>query len=311
MHANAVVICCDENYLPISCFLADQIANQSPDRNFDILIASPETLPLPAALREKGVAFLHMETGEELVGLKSSHLPHSTYLRLWLPDLLADRYARVLYLDADMYLEGGSLSDLFAVEMFGRPVAAVRDMQQWQRPNKHMREFRVAGLEPAAYFNGGLELFDTRSYRDNGILDACLRYGKSRPDALFHHDQSLLNIVLHKNWTELSPMWNWQYAAKRPLFGCSLPLQISHMAGALKPWSDPRGICPPRYWAQMQPYIARHFPDWPVIGPIAPHEHRLRRRFLRNAVEHLLITPVMNRYIGRFDTALRSFAVGA
>jgi hypothetical protein len=309
MKINAVAICCDQNYLPISCFLADQIANQNPDRNFDILIAAPTKMTLPGQLCEKGVEFVELDTGAVLAKMKSSHLPHSTYLRLWLPDALGDRYQRVLYLDADMFIEGGSLSELFEVNLHGRPMAAVRDMQQWLRPTKHIKDFRAAGLPPAPYFNGGLELFDTRKYRADGILEACLRYGTARPDTLFHHDQSLLNIVLHRNWTEISPLWNWQYASKRPLFGVSQPIRISHLAGSFKPWDDCIGECPPRYWVSMQPYIARHFPDWTLIGAMTPHGNLRQGRLLLNELEHFLISPRINRYVSRFSSALQSFPV--
>jgi lipopolysaccharide biosynthesis glycosyltransferase len=236
MNTNAIAICCDKNYLPISCFLADQIANQSPNAPFDICICSSDALEIPPDLAAKGVKFLHLPTGPDLGRQKAAHLPVSTYLRLWLPDLLGDSYAKILYLDSDMMLEGGNIADLFNIDLRGRAVAAVRDMQQWLRPQKHIRDFRRAGLAPAPYFNGGLELFDTKKYRDADILKTCLQLAEAHPDAICHHDQSLLNIALYGNWTELSPVWNWQWSSKRPLFGLTIPLHISHFAGAAKPW---------------------------------------------------------------------------
>lgn len=306
----AVAICCDKNYLPISCFLADQIANQTPHAPFDILICSAEALEIPNDLKAKGVKFLHLSAGPGLDQQKSSHLPVSTYLRLWLPDLLGDTYEKILYLDSDMVLEGGELAELFAINMQGRAVAAVRDMQQWLRPDKHIRDFRHAGLGPAPYFNGGLELFDTQKYRKEGLLNTCLRIATDHPAAIFHHDQSLLNIALHSNWTELSPVWNWQWSSKRPLFGLTVPLRISHFAGAVKPWSDSKGICPPRYMTALRPYLNRYFPNCGLLrGEIVPPRNHNRRHFLTSTLEHLLISPRINAYQSRFENPLQSIAI--
>ncbi|WP_050528477.1 glycosyltransferase family 8 protein [Pseudorhodobacter aquimaris] len=308
---NAIALCCDRNYLPISCFLADQIANQNPHAPFDICICSSEKMQIPTDLAAKGVKFLHLDTGPALAKQKSVHLPVSTYLRLWLPDLLGDTYAKILYLDSDMMLEGGDLADLFAVDMHGRAVAAVRDMQQWLRPEKHIRDFRHAGLPPAPYFNGGVELFDVEKFRGDQILETCLHLAKAHPDAVVHHDQSLLNIALHRNWTELSPVWNWQWAGKRPLFGLTVPLHISHFAGAAKPWVDPDGICPPRYLEMLRPYLDRYFPDCGLLGTIAPPNNAVRGSFLRNTLEHFLIMRRIHAYHERFDGPQHSIPVSA
>ncbi len=303
---HAIALCCDAAFLPYAAFLADQIANEHPDRDFDILIASANPLVLPGALKDKGVRFLPLDPGPALEGLRIRHLPPSTYLRLWLADALADRYARVLYLDADMFLGGGDLGALLRADMKGRPLAAVRDMQQWLRPAKHIRDFRIAGLPAAPYFNGGLELFDTRFFRREDLLDRCLTFAAAKPEALTHHDQSLLNCVLHGNWTELSPLWNWQWAGKRPIWGLTEPIRLAHHAGVTKPWSDPRGLCPPRYLMAMAPFLARHFPDAPR-GPISPPALR-GGGFLSAAAEHVLIAPRIRRYVDRFETPLHTIA---
>jgi len=305
----AVVLCCDQNYFLLSCFLANQIADFYPIRNFDILIAAPDEMALPADLKAKKAAFLKLNLGEELKQLSYGQMPPSAYYRLWLPDLLCERYDRVLYLDADMFIEGGNLAALFEVEMWGRPVAAVRDVQQWLRPNKHLRDFRLAGMAQAPYFNSGLVLFDTKKYKEDGLLAACLKYALARPEALIRQDQSLLNILLYRNWTELSPLWNWQWASKRPFFSIAEPLFISHFAGSIKPLGDSRGICPPRYWAQMKLYFDAYFPECPMFGGTTRPENFQRRSFLKNALEHALIMPVMRRYVDRFETPLDSLPV--
>lgn len=309
MNKNTVALCCDSVFLPFAAFLADQIARLNPERDFDINICSSEPLVLPEALTTQGIRFYHLEVGEELGDLKTSHLPHSTYLRLWLADALGRDYGRILYLDADMFIEGGTLAPLFKLDMQGRCVAAVRDMQQWLRPRKHIRDFRVAGLPAAPYFNGGLELFDTKAFISAGVLQQCLDFAAAKPEALFHHDQSVLNCVLHRNWTEISPVWNWQWAGKRPMWSLHEPILIGHYAGHLKPWNDARGICPPRYFSTIAPFLERHFPERYNSSKFGAPELRSQTKFLTMAFEHLLIQPRMFRYLDRFNSPQHSIAV--
>ena len=304
---DAVALACDAAFLPYAAFLTHQIAVAHPGRGFDICIASADDLALPPVLTQTGVRFVRL-VPEGLDRLRLRHLPPSTYLRLWLPEAMGDTYRRILYLDADMAFEGGDLGELLDIDMRGRPLAAVRDMQQWLRPAKHIRDFRAASLPAAPYFNGGLELFDTALFRGKEILPRSLAFADANPEALNHHDQSILNAVLHRDWTEISPLWNWQWAGKRPFWGLTESIRIAHYAGVTKPWSDPRGLCPPRYRLAMEPWLARHFPDW-TAGRIAPPALRHAGGFLWPALEHLLIGPRMRRYIDRFETPLTTLAV--
>lgn len=52
--------------------------------------------------------------------LAVSHLARSTYLRMWAPILLGQRYDRLLYLDSDIFADAGGLSRLFEVDMRGQ-----------------------------------------------------------------------------------------------------------------------------------------------------------------------------------------------
>ena len=308
MNKNAVILICDENYLPPTCFFADQISNQSLRKNFDIIIASAETCDLPETLKSKGVSFKLLQNVEKLQDLKThpNRLPITCYYDLLVPDLLGDRYERVLYLDSDMYLEGGDLAEIFDVDMQECSVAAVRDVQQWNRPLKHVYEFDAAGLSAAPYFNSGLLLFDTQKYIQDDVLNKCLEFGLSNPDALLHHDQSLLNIILHKNWCELSPLWNWQYTIMKPFFTITQPIRISHFLGD-KPWSDPKGACPPRYWNSMKPYILKEFPNWSGYTKSPQHQQNTPKKFIRRSLDHLMVLANTKRNLSRFCSDKESF----
>ena len=185
-------------------------------------------------------------------------------------------------------------------------VAAVRDVQQWNRPLKHVYEFEAAGLSAAPYFNSGLLLFNTKKYIEDDVLNKCLEFGLSNPNALLHHDQSLLNIILHKNWCELNPLWNWQYTIMKPFFTITQPIRISHFLGD-KPWSDPKGACPPRYWNSMKPYISKEFPNWSGYKKSPQHQQNRPKKFIRRSLDHLMVLANTKRNLSRFSSDKDSF----
>lgn len=300
---HAVALCTDEQYLPYTAFVAAQIAQLPIRRSFDIFICSSEPLVLPEALAGLGIRTLRIEQGAQLAALKTTHLPMTAYLRLWLPQALGDRYQRILYLDGDVFLEAADLNRLLAVDLGGNVVGAIRDMQQWLTPQKHVRDFISAGLPCAPYFNSGVLVLDAPGFNRQGILDQCLAFCSSTPQAIHHHDQSVLNCVMHGRWTELSPLWNWQWAGKRPLWSLAEDIQIAHFAGnERKPWNDPHGLCPPRYRAHWERFIGLHFPGFQGKGAVASSRLKRRAAWLAQTATHCIIQGRVRDYLDRFDT---------
>jgi len=298
---HAVALCTDAPYLPYTAYVAARIAQLPHPASFDIFICSTEPLELPQALTDMGIRTLRIDQGAQLAALKTTHLPMTAYLRLWLPQALGDRYERILYLDGDVFIEAADLNRLLAVDLGGHVVGAVRDMQQWLTPDKHVRDFISAGLPCAPYFNSGVLVLDAAGFNRLGVLEECLAFCASTPQAIHHHDQSVLNCVMHRRWTELSPLWNWQWAGKRPLWELQEEVQIAHFAGnERKPWNDPHGCCPPRYRAHWQRFIEYHFPDFKGSGVVAPSAFRRRWNWAGQLAAHCLIQPRMRRYLDRF-----------
>lgn len=302
-YSRAVALCCDANYLPYTAFVASQIALSPVPRSFDIYICSSDELVLPQSLLGLGVQSIRIDQSEQLQRLKSTHLPVTAYLRLWLPQALGDRHERILYMDGDVYIEAADLNRLLDIDLKGRPVGAIRDMQQWLTPNKHVREFVDAGLPRAPYFNSGVLVMDVPSFNALNILGRCLELCAERPEVIHHHDQSALNCVLHGQWTELSPLWNWQWAGKRPIWSLGEAIQIAHFAGTeRKPWNDPHGWCPPRYAAHWETFIRHHFPDFRSVGVVAPSKLNDRKQLFKLFAEHWMIHGRIRRYIDQFPT---------
>lgn len=301
----AVVFACDARYLPYALFAAEQIARSHPERVFDIcLCALGETLELPPALEGLGLRICRIESDGALAGLAvDARRSEATYLRLLLPDALAGDYRRLLYLDSDVFVQGGDFGALLAADLGERPVAAVRDNFQWRRPGRHVASFAAMGLPNVAYFNAGVLLVDTAAWGAARILERCVTLAAAHPGGMRHMDQDLLNGVLLGDWAELSPVWNWQYTRATMLFEALEGAHVIHFIGAKKPWTHSGGQLPLRFRDTYRAFFARVYPERPIAEDgLAPH---LNRRYLRDVlVRHTLAVGSFCDYLDRFESDL-------
>lgn len=107
-------------------------------------------------------------------------------------------------------------------------------------------------------------------------------------------DQALVNGVLDGEWTEISPLWNWQFTwASAHLTAMADPCLI-HFIGPEKPWlARSAGIVPMRYRA---PYA-----DLPGAGAgLTRRAWPDRRRLGRALLRQWRASGPMLDYLGRF-----------
>ena len=64
-----------------------------------------------------------------------------------------------------------------------------------------------------------------------------MELAEASPEALFCHDQSLLNLHFYMNWLELSPLWNWQNSDRVNLIGEFVSPYLVHFVGHRKVWN--------------------------------------------------------------------------
>lgn len=170
-------------------------------------------------------------------GVLSPHLPRAANFRLVADDLLCNSADRVVYLDVDVLVRG-SLAPLATMDMRGRTVAAVRSVHHpsvatWGA----IDQWEALGLDPrASFFNSGVLLIDTRRWCDLKVGESSLAYLRSPQARAANADQEALNVVLHKDWLELDPIWNQQTPMLDPQRGAALVFDDAQLAAAL---SDP------------------------------------------------------------------------
>jgi lipopolysaccharide biosynthesis glycosyltransferase len=302
---SAVVFACDRNYLRFAVFAAAQIAALSPGRSFDICLCSLETLAPVPGLAGHGFRHCRIETKGIFSGLGlDARRTEASYLRLALPAAFAGAYRRLLYLDSDVFVQGGDFGALLACDIGPHPLAAVRDNVQWRTPGRSPPSFRRLGLSAARCFNSGVLLIDVAAYGRQEVLARCLEFARAHPPKRIGLDQDLVNAVLHGGWAELSPVWNWQYTWASRLFEAMADAHVVHFIGSKKPWSHAGGELPLRFRRAYRAFLAAHFPDAPPVGEdgVAPMANR---PFLQKSLaKHLVSARKMSAYLERFPTDL-------
>ena len=297
----AVVMACDEGYLPYAFCLAETIARLHPDRDFDLCVFTPAPADPPAGLAVPDLRVIAPREGNPFLDAqRDARHGMATYLRLLVPSEVAGRYRRVLYLDSDMLPLGGGLDELLGAELHGAALGAVRDNQQWRTPARQVVEFRRATLPAAPYFNAGLLLIDVERFNSERILDRTIALMRSRPDLTMRHDQSLLNLVQYRRWTELSPVWNWQFSWATRFFAGLAEPRLLHFIGPRKPWKDERAELPASYRRVYRDFQQRCYPDHPEIAPADPDRPAWPDRAVRTFVKHAVSAERMRRYLQAF-----------
>jgi hypothetical protein len=262
---------CDPGYAPYAFCLASRIAAQSPDRDFDIIVFSQDALVVPSGLVAEGILTERITDPNPFEG--GPHLSRhgaATYLRLLIPGLMAGRYDRLLYLDTDIIANGGGIGDLLGVDLRGQTLGAVRDNMQWRTPGRHVAEFKRAGRPAHPYFNAGVLLIDVARWNAAEVLAQCVDLFTKTPHLLTRHDQTLLNLVMAGQWTELSPVWNWQYTWVSRFFADLVDPRLTHFIGPLKPWADKAATLPPRFRRVYADFLAVHYPERPAPADAGP-----------------------------------------
>lgn len=302
---SAVVFAGDAGYTRYALLAAAQIAERHPDRSFDICICTDAPVEVPPGLARHRFRMCVVGTGDLFDGLRLD--PGRTdvvYMRLALPLAFAADYARMLYYDADVFVQGGDFAALLGVDLRGHPIGAVRDNTQWRRPGRRPEQFRRLGLPNAPYFNAGMLLIDVDRWNATDVMQRCIDFGRTHRDQMIRHDQNLLNGTLRGDWAELSPLWNWQYTRSTMLFEALETANVVHFIGPRKPWTHVGGALPLKFRNAYRRFIAQHYPDGPQIGGngLPPHENPayLRRMLLR----HLVAIGSTADYLDRFATDL-------
>lgn len=257
-----IYFCVDQGFYPFALFVAHQIAEKCPDRDFDLCIVSQDEMPHHPLWETLGLRVINVDVG----GLESrvpvdARISFASYLRILVPDLLRDDYRRLLYLDADVFYNRGDLSRLLDLDLGGCPIGAVRDMNQLRKRTRVPKDFRPFDLGYAPYFNAGILVIDSSEWDRQNIGALCVDFAIENSDKILQHDQTVLNITLRNNWAELSMVWNFLYSHQTLYFSAMFDVCFYHFVGRRKPFKGSYGGFPRRFTRAYRSFFDTHFPD--------------------------------------------------
>ena len=165
------------------------------------------------------------------------HHSIGTFIRLLIPDRLAQIAEKVLYLDADL-LCLGRIDALIATDLSGAIAAAVPDQQDTTAAT----QIEALALADSTYFNAGVLYIHTGNWVANDTQNMTLTILSSRE--LRFADQDALNIALNGQVTFLDERWNFRYHLVAKLssgvrrFDAAEQAVFMHFTGPVKPWQD-------------------------------------------------------------------------
>jgi lipopolysaccharide biosynthesis glycosyltransferase len=244
MRKNAIVIFADAGYFPLAHVLG-RSAHAAAGSVADVIVFTDDAGLVARYAGDPAMAVRLVDLSGRIPQNAAAHrrITDTTYGRLFLGDLLDERYARVLYLDCDIAVEPG-FADVFALDLEGMPIAAAIDAGDiLRRDGEHAIAWRQhltdIGLAPdAPYFNAGVLLIDLDAWRRIDVAGEAFAFLAERGKRATSMDQDALNVVFGGRWARLSQRYNFQF----PFMGLGLEEHVNpriwHYTGHLKPWFD-------------------------------------------------------------------------
>lgn len=228
-----IVACAtDQNYVEMTGVMLRSVIDRGEIPAAKILVlgrylSDRDEQNLRACVSGSEIQFIDIaEPLKSLSSLPERIWPHTTYGRLFAPDLISD-VGRMLYLDSDTIVNR-SLRELLDFSMQGHAIAAVPD---GTREVAHLpRDPTIEG------FNAGVLLFDLDEWRRRGLSKKILRWPFDNLAIMKYNDMDALNGVIGGNYAHLGPGYNLQ--SERGGRRNAIPFEeayIIHFTGETKP----------------------------------------------------------------------------
>ena len=246
---NAVCLCCDRNMIVPAMFVASTVAASRTDASeFDVVVVTAGSDALADDhrrwLNERDIL---VHEGFDLtrfkgVKIQQARLSAATLIKLFLAELFAGVYDRILYLDSDLVVRH-SVAPIFLLDLGGHPMAAVPSSRipeattrkKWQAHFGHLRALGMT--EPYRYINTGVILVDVAAWNKSNLAMRTLDFILRNPAICILPDEDALNGVVNGGQCELSPLWNMRAGAWAvPAVRDAIDPVIIHYDGPAKPW---------------------------------------------------------------------------
>ncbi len=226
-----LVVCSDRRGLPAlhTCLLTASEATQ--DLRIHLLtddIESDDIALLKKTIGTTPISTLTVDPAP-LKGFKRmAGTSIAPYFRLLAPAAIPAK--RFIYLDTDT-LVGTDLAELIRFDLSGHPAAMVPEAPAEACADQCFRASSTS--KHAHYFNSGVMLIDSESWKKNEITAQCLDFIKTQKSRF--HDQTAINIVLGHDCPPLPDHFNL-IANQRKNWPLTPRGNILHLVDRPKPW---------------------------------------------------------------------------
>ena len=136
---------------------------------------------------------------------KLPRLTLPTYFRLLAPSILPATVHKVLYLDADMIVNG-DIRPLWNQDLDGLAIAGVSDWAFYRHDNYD----RLCYGREWGYYNAGVTLFNIDYWRENNLSERVMKWIVENHDRILWMDQDAINAVAHDKRLDLPLTYNFQ-----------------------------------------------------------------------------------------------------
>ena len=161
------------------------------------------------SLSDKVVLFREAPDFSQLANLRTGAAGLYTYARLLSAEVFP-QLQRVIYIDTDIIVNR-DLRPLFLLPLRGKPIAAAQD--RFSPTASHplsVPDWIERGYDSHdPYFNAGLMLIDYSLWRSKDIGGRAIKFARDNPEICIRWDQTILNILLYRDWLPLDPLWNY------------------------------------------------------------------------------------------------------
>lgn len=275
----------DRGFLELACVMLASLAGHAPEVErvhvFGLGLTRRDRARIAASYGRPG---LTIHDADAVIGPQIRSFPlrrritAATYARIFIPEALPYEQGRLVYLDADVVLNG-PIDALETIDMEGFAVAACVDAV-WDRDPEW--NARLGSPPDTRYFNAGVLLIDLAAWRRDDLTRRLTAFILARPEGLAMMDQDALNGTLAGCVKVLDDRWNAYYPSKVPFEemdpGVFAAARIVHFVGRHKP-NQKENLHPARAlfltWRAKTP-----FADARMLGP---RERKLRAKLARRA----------------------------
>ena len=134
----------------------------------------------------------------------NGHISLATYLRVFIPAYIESSLEKILYLDADIIVNG-ALSPLWQIDISDFCLGAVESVTMDEKDV-------MSEIGNYRYFNAGVLLINLKKWRERHVMEKTINFIENHKNQLKFWDQDALNAVLYDQWLSLHPKYNMQGA---------------------------------------------------------------------------------------------------